>query len=224
MKFFNPDSRLMVFLTRVADLVLLNVLWLLCCIPIVTIGASTTAMYHVLRHLQNDEISGVTRDFFQCFKADFRQSTPVYLVLLVPTAAVVYNFFLIFMPENAELIPSYLSVVWMFSALLVAFVGSMAFPFMAHFSDTLWHTLRNSAVLALAKLPRTILVTVLNLSPIILMFISVDFFLRSSIFWLLIGGALVAYLNLMILRPVFQKLIENREGAAKPDALADPEN
>ena len=44
---FNADSPLMRFLSRVADIMLLNALWLLCCVPIVTAGAATTAMYHV---------------------------------------------------------------------------------------------------------------------------------------------------------------------------------
>lgn len=63
MKLLDPDSPIMSFLARVADLVILNVLWLLCCLPVVTAGASTTAMYHVVRHLQEESISSVTRDF-----------------------------------------------------------------------------------------------------------------------------------------------------------------
>ena len=65
MKLFNPDSRIMIFLSRVADLVILNILWLVCCIPVVTIGASTTAMYHVIRHWQKDTVSDHVRAFIR---------------------------------------------------------------------------------------------------------------------------------------------------------------
>lgn len=217
MKLFNPDSRIMIFLSRVADLVILNILWLVCCVPVVTIGASTTAMYHVIRHWQKDSVSSVVRDFFQSFKEDFKQATPVYLILLIPTAAVVMNAMLIFNPENSAAVPSYLLVIWFISALILLFISSFVYPVMAFFADSIFKTLRNAMVLALANLPRTILISILNLLPVILLFVNLSFFLQSSIFWLLIGGALVAYLNMSILKPVFKKLVPSEFEDTVPD-------
>ncbi len=217
MKLFNPDSRIMIFLSRVADLVILNILWLVCCIPVVTIGASTTAMYHVIRHWQKDSVSSIMRDFFQSFKEDFKQATPVYLILLIPTVAVVMNAMLIFNPENSAAVPSYLLVIWFISALILLFISSFVYPVMAFFADSIFKTLRNAMVLALANLPRTILISGLNLLPVILLFVNLSFFLQSSIFWLLIGGALVAYLNMSILKPVFKKLVPSEFEDTVPD-------
>lgn len=217
MKLFNPDSRIMIFLSRVEDLVILNILWLVCCIPVVTIGASTTAMYHVIRHWQKDSVSSIMRDFFQSFKEDFKQATPVYLILLIPTVAVVMNAMLIFNPENSAAVPSYLLVIWFISALILLFISSFVYPVMAFFADSIFKTLRNAMVLALANLPRTILISVLNLLPVILLFVNLSFFLQSSIFWLLIGGALVAYLNMSILKPVFKKLVPSEFEDTVPD-------
>ena len=215
MKLLDPDSPIMSFLARVADLVILNVLWLLCCLPVVTTGASTTAMYHVVRHLQEESISSVTRDFFRSFKSDFRQATPVYLLLLIPTAAVVMNAWIL-SAQSSDVVPVYVRAIWMVSALMLTFVVSFVYPVMAYFDDTVWKTLRTAAVLAIAKLPRTVLISAINLLPIIMLFVSLPFFLKSSIFWLLIGGSLSAYLNMLILRPVFKKIIDERSGA---DAL-----
>ena len=217
MKLFNPDSRIMIFLSRVADLVILNILWLVCCVPVVTIGASTTAMYHVIRHWQKDSVSSIVRDFFQSFKEDFKQATPVYLILLIPTAAVVMNAMLIFNPENSAAVPSYLLVIWFISALILLFISSFVYPVMAFFADSIFKTLRNAMVLALANLPRTILISILNLLPVILLFVNLSFFLQSSIFWLMIGGALVAYLNMSILKPVFKKLVPSEFEDTVPD-------
>ena len=217
MKLFNPDSRIMIFLSRVADLVILNILWLVCCIPVVTIGASTTAMYHVIRHWQKDSVSSIMRDFFQSFKEDFKQATPVYLILLIPTVEVVMNAMLIFNPENSAAVPSYLLVIWFISALILLFISSFVYPVMAFFADSIFKTLRNAMVLALANLPRTILISILNLLPVILLFVNLSFFLQSSIFWLLIGGALVAYLNMSILKPVFKKLVPSEFEDTVPD-------
>ncbi len=217
MKLFDPDSPIMSFLARVADLVILNVLWLLCCLPVVTAGASTTAMYHVVRHLQEESISSVTRDFFRSFKSDFRQATPVYLLLLIPTAAVVMNAWIL-SAQSSDVVPVYVRAIWMVSALMLTFVVSFVYPVMAYFDDTVWKTLRTAAVLAVAKLPRTVLISAINLLPIIMLFVSLPFFLRSSIFWLLIGCSLTAYLNMLILRPVFKKIIDERSGADAPDS------
>ncbi len=217
MKLLDPDSPIMSFLARVADLVILNVLWLLCCLPVVTAGASTTAMYHVVRHLQEESISSVTRDFFRSFKSDFRQATPVYLLLLIPTAAVVMNAWIL-SAQSSDIVPVYVRAIWMVSALMLTFVVSFVYPVMAYFDDTVWKTLRTAAVLAVAKLPRTVLISAINLLPIIMLFVSLPFFLRSSIFWLLIGGSLTAYLNMLILRPVFKKIIDERPGADAPDS------
>lgn len=217
MKLLDPDSPIMSFLARVADLVILNVLWLLCCLPVVTAGASTTAMYHVVRHLQEESISSVTRDFFRSFKSDFRQATPVYLLLLIPTAAVVMNAWIL-SAQSSDVVPVYVRAIWMVSALMLTFVVSFVYPVMAYFDDTVWKTLRTAAVLAVAKLPRTVLISAINLLPIIMLFVSLPFFLRSSIFWLLIGGSLTAYLNMLILRPVFKKIIDERSGADAPDS------
>lgn len=217
MKLFDPDSPIMSFLARVADLVILNVLWLLCCLPVVTVGASTTAMYHVVRHLQEESISSVTRDFFRSFKSDFRQTTPVYLLLLIPTAAVVMNAWIL-SAQSSDVVPVYVRAIWMVSALMLTFVVSVVYPVMAYFDDTVWKTLRTAAVLAIAKLPRTVLISAINLLPIIMLFVSLPFFLKSSIFWLLIGGSLSAYLNMLILRPVFKKIIDERSGADAPDS------
>ena len=217
MKLFDNDSPIMSFLARVADLVILNVLWLLCCLPVVTAGASTTAMYHVVRHLQEESISSVTRDFFRSFKSDFRQATPVYLLLLIPTAAVVMNAWIL-SAQSSDVVPVYVRAIWMVSALMLTFVVSFVYPVMAYFDDTVWKTLRTAAVLAVAKLPRTVLISAINLLPIIMLFVSLPFFLRSSIFWLLIGGSLTAYLNMLILRPVFKKIIDERPDADAPDS------
>lgn len=218
MKLFNLDSPVMAFLTRAADLVILNILWLVCCIPVVTIGASTTAMYHVLRHMQNDEGASVTKDFFQSFKGDFKQATLVYLLLLIPIAAVVMNGLLILNPDNASAVPGYLTIVWMISLLLVTFVSSYVYPLMAYFDDKPWKTLRNAAVLAIGNLPRSILISVLNLLPLIVLFVNLSFFLQSSIFWLLVGSSLIAYLNMLILKPVFKKLLPEDKNTVSKSA------
>ena len=81
-RLFSPDGSFMDFLTQVADVLLAGVLWLVCSIPVVTIGASTAAMYQVLLNVLDGREDGVLRDFFGAFRHRFGFYTKLWLVLL----------------------------------------------------------------------------------------------------------------------------------------------
>ena len=74
-RFFNMDSPVMNFLGRVADLVWLNILYIICCLPIFTIGAATSALYYVTMKMVADEEGYITKSFFKSFKDNFKQAT-----------------------------------------------------------------------------------------------------------------------------------------------------
>ena len=74
MKIFNPDSPFMVVLSRIADLILINIFTLILCIPIVTGGAAITAGYYTLLKIRRDEDSGTTKLYFGSFKENFKQA------------------------------------------------------------------------------------------------------------------------------------------------------
>ena len=80
---FDTDGLLMRVLTKIADTVWLNILFLICSIPIFTIGASITALYYVSFKTIKDEEGYITKDFFRSFKENFKQSTIIWIVLLV---------------------------------------------------------------------------------------------------------------------------------------------
>jgi len=79
----NFDGPLMSFITKITYSAYLNILWLICCLPIVTIGASTTALFYVSLKVAKNEEGSITKAFFHSFKANFRQSTVIWLILLV---------------------------------------------------------------------------------------------------------------------------------------------
>ena len=68
MKFLNYDSPVMQFLSRFGDFMLLNVLWIICSLPIVTIGVSTSAYYYCMMKIVRDSDSGILAMFFHSFK------------------------------------------------------------------------------------------------------------------------------------------------------------
>lgn len=83
MRIFNAESPLMEGLSKVADLVILNLLVLLCCIPVITAGAALTGMHYVLLKMARDEEGYIVRSYFKSFKENFLQATGMWLIFLV---------------------------------------------------------------------------------------------------------------------------------------------
>lgn len=79
----NTDSPIMVALTKAFDAVVTTFYFLICCIPIVTMGASLTAMWKTMMAISGDSCSGVTAKFFGAFRSEFKQSTAAWLIMLL---------------------------------------------------------------------------------------------------------------------------------------------
>ena len=179
-RLFNPDAPVMQFLSRIADLVILNLVWLALCVPVVTIGAATTALYRVL---------------------------------LMPSALCAVNLWLLL--GGALGASALMVLVCVLPLALLVFVFAYVFAYIATFENTIWQTLRNVLLLSIANLPRTLLMSILNLLPVILLLLTPATFLRLSIVWILIGFSLTAYLDAQILWRIVKKISpELAEGAS----------
>lgn len=130
-RLFHPESPLMRFLSNLADLIALNLIWLICCVPVITIGPSTTAMYCVTRNITKGDWPPVLKTFFREFRSNFKQSLLVFLILLIPVC-VVAAYLLMFASGGLDHIPAlkYLCV------LAVVIIAKMLGPFFARFAPT----------------------------------------------------------------------------------------
>ena len=81
-RIFDMDSPVMRFLTVMADLMILNILTIICCIPIITAGASLTGLHYVLLKMARNEEGYIVKSFFKSFKQNFRQATIIWLIIL----------------------------------------------------------------------------------------------------------------------------------------------
>ena len=206
MKFFNYDSPFWSFMSRIADLVILNLLWLIFCIPVFTIGASTTAMYRVTLNLVRGEGGGVVRSFWAAFKLNFKQGVLLFLILLIPTLLVIYELWLYLSGVVTQSLV--MGVVFCFPAVLVALIGSYVYPLLAQFDNTIKNTIKNACLLSIGNLPYSVVMAALNLAAPAMFVFATAFFVKTSIFWILIGGALVAMLNSYLLRKIFKKYFD----------------
>lgn len=152
---FSPDNPVWRFFILVGRIWWLNILWLVCSLPIVTIGASTTALIYSCMKLRKDE-GYPTNNFFKSFKENFRQSTALWLIYLVVGAVIGAG--LIFW--NYSTIPGS-KIAW---AILLAigilyFISLMyVFAIQSKFVNTIKDTIRYSIFIAFANFKNTLMI------------------------------------------------------------------
>ena len=205
---FSADSGFMRFLDRVSDLFILSVITALCCIPIVTIGASVTAMYHITLRMADGKDGRVIKPFFKSFAENFRKSTAVWLLIML-VAAVVYGDWFILYQTDAE-IPFILNRVITISGgalvLITLFVGSYVFALLARFENTLKNTLKNALIISVMNIMKTLLLIVINLAPIVIGFVKP--LLWAPMLLLAFGGS--SFLASKIYLGIFFNVEKNR--------------
>ena len=109
---FNLDAPIWEFMGEVADVVVLSLLWWICSLGIITIGASTTAMYYVLGKKVRQETTYVVKDFFKSFKQNFRQSVPLTLMTIIGYISLFIYLILVFqnLVTDVQLVPNYVLI------------------------------------------------------------------------------------------------------------------
>ena len=207
---FDSDSWFMDLISRFASLTVLNLLFICSCIPIFTIGAALTAMYDVVFRMDTDREGKLAATYFRAFRANFKQSTPIWLVLLVLIAASCGNAAIFSGWGNAlGHVLSVFSVVILINTILV--IGYV-FPLLSQFDNTKTNTLKNSLLLSIANLPRTLVIAIINCFPWALVFVNFYTFIQLSFIWLALYFAAAAYFNSRVLKKVFDPLKEQASG------------
>lgn len=207
---FNYENPFIQFLVRVGDLMILNVLFILCSAPVVTLGASLTALHRVTQNMLFEQEEPLLKAFFRAFRQNFKQSTLAWLVELVVIVSLVCDVLLVMAYFNGGLAKAMYILVAVL-AILVAGVYAYLMPLIARYENGMRQQVNNAVILAIIKLPKTLLLVFLNLLPVILVLISVPVFVQTLIFWVIIGFAFVSFIESSILKPVFQQLEKGNE-------------
>lgn len=170
-RFFNLDSPIMSGLSKLADLIWLNILAFICSIPIITIGASLTALNYVALKMVRDEEGYVTRAFFKSFKQNFKQATIIWLIMLLAAAVIIGDLFIFGFSGLA--FPAWTKIALIAISILAVFATMHVFPVLARFENTILNTFKNSFFMGILSLPKTVLMMAIWAVPII---ISIYFF------------------------------------------------
>ncbi len=200
-KMFSPDSKFMRAMSRLADLILLNVCFLVCSLPVVTIGAAQTALYTVLFRLGTEaEDAGTVKSYFRAFRADFKQGTLLWLILAFCGATAAANTYLFYlMPGDIR----WAFVVFAILFVLMVLLFGYAFPLASQFANGPLSTLKNALVLSLGYLPRSVLIAAMNVLPWALLLGDIVTFFQAGLIWVGLYFSAAAYFNTLLLRKVF---------------------
>lgn len=204
-KFFNPDSPLMRFMTKVADLIILNILFLVTCLPVFTIGAALTGLYAVTLKMVRDQEGSITKSYFHAFRQNFRQATLLWLAVL----ALAVIFLLDIRVLNAVATDWAMGLKFAVEAVgvLALAVVQYLFPLVAKFEATLGTHVKNACLLALAYLPKTALLTGAVIGAVYLSLLNNLTISIALIFWPMLGFALLAFGNSGILAKIFDNFL-----------------
>ena len=189
---FNPDSPMMRALGVVWDLIVLNLLFLVCCIPVVTIGPAITALHYVTTKMAGEKDgTPVVGNFFKSFRANFRQGVLMGILFGAAGGFLGYDIYLI--PVAAI-------------AYMMTFV--YAFPLLARFNNTVLGTIRNAFIMSVTSLPKTFSMLLL-IGACVALTLYTQTTLRYGLFlWFALGFSSIAYANAFVLNDVFMKCSE----------------
>ncbi len=226
-KVFNFEGPVFSFLSRLADLFWLNLLFVICSIPVITIGASSTALYYVTLKMAKDEEGYITRSFFKSFKENFIQATVIWLIFLFVMIVMFLDLRIANGGNTAQIFNS--SAI---SNVVIVAVGVMAivvmmtllyvFPILAQFDNTVKNTIKNSFLISVRHLPYTFVMLIVSAIPAVLVL-----FFPALMFLVLIMFSATAYINSRFFNKVFvlymPKEDEAETGSDDPAEVTDGE-
>ena len=198
---FNYDSPLMSGLGKIADLVILNVLTLIFCIPIVTIGASLTACHYVALKIRRGE-GYVFKNFWKSFKENLIQSTILWLILAVFVIMSVMSYTMAMANMGEKMGPILCTIIFV-GGVFAAMTCVWVWPMQSKFVNSIGSTIKNSFLFAFKYLFRTMLMMIISIIPIVLMFV-LSFQWYSLL--LLFGFSVPIYLCAMLYDKKFQEV------------------
>lgn len=217
---FNYENKFMQILMTMGDMIILNVLYLLCCLPVITIGAAQAGLCAGLRQLTNKEDDGsCAAAFFKGFANGFGKITIAFSIMLVLILVVGYTAasVLFFDVNGVTGAPVVLSVV---ALCICAIFQTLISVFHSRFSCTVWQLFRNVWLLVLAHPLRCIAIGFLAWLPLALFVIDLGIFILITPIVLSLCYSFLFLLINAIMKKPFDDLIQmfNEKNAPAQDA------
>ena len=209
----NPDNPVMQFITKIVTTVYLNILWFICCLPIFTIGASTTALCYVTLKMAKNEEGNVTAAFFHSFKENFKQGTVIWLILLGMGTVLGVDGYVLYHMRFENAFWTVCSAVFLVVLAAYAIILMYIFPLLARFNNTTFAMFKNSIMIGMRFLLCTVLMAVIYFA---MAFVVINVFTPAVIF----GEGLCAFLCSYLLSNILL-MCEGKTGDAGDPGTAE---
>lgn len=170
MSVMEYDSPVMTGMNKVVDILILSILWLLCCLPVVTIGAATTALYHTAVKSIRKSRGYVFKTFFRSFRINFLPATLLWM-LFAAGIALFYINFLFAAAIKEESFRFFVTTVYLALAFVVFSIGCYAFPVLSRCSLKCGQILRFSLGLTVKHFPYTLILDLIAAAGFYLMWL-----------------------------------------------------
>lgn len=203
---FDLDNPVLKFLSRMVDLIVLNVIFIISCIPIVTIGAALTALYYVCVTDWDPQNAQLFKRYTKSFKENFKQSTILWLILLIAGIIIGSDVWFSFAQWQNTGIEAYrISIV-------ICIIGFIAYlciftyvwPLQAKFENTIKKTLQNALIMAIGHLPETVIAWCI---AGVVGYCVYEYLVMKAMLFVLVFSV-VAYLQSILFRSVFQPYLD----------------
>lgn len=201
---FSLDGPVFRFISVIADLCILNIVWIIFSLPVFTIGASTTAMFTLTIEMVKGNDVKVIKDFFKAFKANFKRATIIWLIMLGTGLFLGLDYYMFGdMPGSIGTIVKYLIT---FIAVYFSFMLIYIFAILPTYKNTVKNAFRNSVLLPFLNLPYSLVLLGLILVLVYVTILDLEFFFKYGfLLWVMFGFATYAYLASFIFVRIFIK-------------------
>lgn len=209
---FKLESPFMNFLNKVADIMILGVVFMIACIPVFTVGAALTAAYYMGFKMVKNEESYIIKGFLKAFKENFKQATAIWILVLLFALLLIADYQIILYSGIA--FASGMRIAMLTVTVIVMLGIVFVFPIQARFENTVKNTIKNAFLMALSHLPSAFLLIIVYAVPYLLLYFVPQ--LLPAVF--LLGFGCIFYFKSFVLLRVFRKY------ESVPEEAADEEN
>jgi uncharacterized membrane protein YesL len=216
--FLDNDSYFGRFMTKFGIIIGANLMFVVFSLPVFTIGAGLTALYHVMfRTLRSGGVVNPFKEFWKGFKTNFRQATISWLVLV---------FIMGFLTVDLQICAQATGPVRHLRFAIYAIMAAVIFlylyllPTMAAFEDTIPHLIRNAMYFIAKKPLRFVVIAFFDIFPLVLTYTDLKMMPLYAFIWTMCGFGLLAMLGATLLLPVFKPFLPVVDSDG--DFVADP--
>ena len=204
---FNPDNKFFVFMGRVADMMILNLLCIICCLPIVTAGPSITALYYVTLKMARNEESYIVRGFFHSFRQNLKQGIVIHIIMLILGVLLAFDLYFCRVMQTQAAFYKVLSYLFMVGTAIYVMLLTYIYPVLSKFYNTVKRTILNAFLMSVRHFPYTLLMLAITAAPGVIMFVVPNAFAYGLLFYVLLGFSVIAYIKSIFFVKIFDKYI-----------------